>query len=76
MKVKVKTPNVCYIVNARQTGVLRVNKHDTAMSPSPSFTRARYRHEARVLGRGGQEPQGGSSHVIIWEGADCLPPCP
>ena len=33
MKVKVKKPNVCYIVNARQTGVQRVNKHDTAMPP-------------------------------------------
>ena len=37
MKVKVKKPNVCYIVNARQTGVLRVNKHDTAMPPSLSL---------------------------------------
>jgi len=37
MKVKVKKPNVRYIVNARQTGVQRVNKHDTAMPPSPSI---------------------------------------
>ena len=54
MKVKVKKPNVCYIVNARQTGVLRVNKHDTAMPPVPPVPLARYRHEPKVMRSGGR----------------------
>jgi len=54
MKVKVKKPNVCYIVNARRTGVLRVHKHDTAMSPCPSFARAFCRHEPKVMRSGGR----------------------
>ena len=28
MKVKVKKPQLCYIVNAQQTEVLRVNEHE------------------------------------------------
>ena len=70
MKVKVKMPNVCYIVNAHHTGVLWVNKHDTAMPP---LTVVPFPSCPRVEVMGETRPKGYSSNMVVGKGSDGPP---